>query len=218
MFVGLCHRNRPDLLARAISTIPELLPIRIQNNAGIPLDLPAREDISVSEVRDLTFSRSVNELHCRALTLGNPFWFIMHPDATATPEDFARLIEMATEATEAGRKWFTIFTHHDVLACYNTTAFEAVGRYNTAFANYFVDNDFYRRGRLAGYEMLQLENHGVQHGVEGVGSQTINSDPTLKIENDIMFPAYRALYAAMWGSPDPADPVGHETFATPWNR
>lgn len=142
-----------------------------------------------------------------------PFWLFMHSDGVAQREDFERIMALAVESTAAGRKWAAIFTHHDVLACYNTAAIADIGGWDTTFPDYFSDNHNYRLLRLKGYEMLQLENHTVEHGVNGQGSQTINSDPVLHRTNEILFPAYAQLYREIWGGSP-----GEETFQTPWNK
>jgi hypothetical protein len=148
-----------------------------------------------------------------ALSNKQKHWLFMHSDGVAQRRDFERIIALAEEATQQGRKWAVIFTNHDVLACYNTAAITAIGGWDTTFPNYFSDNHNYRKLRLAGYEMLQLENHTVEHGVDGTGSQTINSDPVLRRQNEILFPSYAQLYREMWGGSP-----GEEKFNTPWNK
>jgi hypothetical protein len=144
---------------------------------------------------------------------GHSFWLFMHSDGVAQRRDFERLIARAQEATEQGEKWAVIFTNYDVLACYSTAALTDIGGWDTTFPDYFSDNHNYRKLRLKGYEMLQLENHTVEHGVDGVGSQSINSDPQLRRTNEILFPAYAKLYSEMWGGGP-----GEEKFSTPWNK
>jgi hypothetical protein len=211
-FVGIPVVNRFDLLERALNCIPEDINGVVANNSGKPLVVPGRFESILSPV-PLSYSQSMNAFQHKAKYEIRDYWFFMHSDGVAKEADFRRLIEMA-ESASLTDKWACIFTHYDVLALFNTKAVADIGPWDHhSFPNYFTDNDWYRRARLKGYEMFNLPEHTVEHGENGNGSRTINSDPVLLKTNEVMFPAYRALYAAKWGG----EP-GHETYATPWNR
>jgi hypothetical protein len=198
-FVGIPFKNRPDLLERAKACVPtDLLRVLETDNSG-------ENQFPFSYSQSMAF---LQDLACRY-----PYWFFMHSDGVAQREDFERLIALADGMIAQGRKWAVIFTLHDVLACINTSALASIGGWDTTFPDYFSDNHNYRRLRLAGYEMIQLENHTVEHGVDGKGSQTINSDPVLRRTNEILFPAYAQLYREIWGGSP-----GEEKFNTPWNK
>lgn len=156
----------------------------------------------------------MNLFNQKAHELDLPFWINAHSDALCGPDDLTRLIELAESS---GDHWHSIFTNHDVLCAIRTDSVRKLGGWDINFPNYFSDNDMNRRARLAGYQMIQLENHTVQHGIEGSGSQTINSDPALRRINQIMFPAWREIYRAKWGAPPEVDPIGNERFDKPWN-
>jgi len=203
-FVGIPFKNRPDLLERAKACVPlDLVDLEIVDNSGG----------GDGDFASYSYSQSMAYFQwvCVEENGHTPFWLFMHSDGVAQRQDFERLIEMAEALNKEGRKWAVIFTNHDVLACYNTAALQAIGGWDTTFPNYFSDNHNYRKLRLAGYEMIQLENHTVEHGVDGTGSQTINSDPHLRRQNEILFPAYAQLYWEMWGG----NP-GEEKRVIPW--
>jgi hypothetical protein len=205
---------RPDLLNRALSTIPRDLPVelRISSPIGYPIpELVRQENILISEGRTEPFSQTMVYFQQRAVARNAGCWLFMHSDGFAQPEDFERIIAMAEDLTAKGEKWGIIFTHYDVLACFNTAAIEDIGGWDQVFAMYFFDNHNYRRLQLAGYKFYQLENHSVIHGDGVNGSHTINSDVHRRRRNEITFPAYVQLYREMWGGTP-----GEETKKVPW--
>lgn len=210
--VGIPFVNRVDLLERAIACVPDDIGVMIQNNSGLP-DPELKRPVFRPHVMAMSYSQSMNLFQQEADRQGYPFWLFMHSDGMAQRQDFERLVSLAEKCLSEGRKWAVIYTCYDVLACYSTEALNSIGGWDTTFPNYFSDNHNYRKLRLAGFEMLQLENHTVEHGVDGKGSQTINSDTILRRTNEILFPAYAQLYREMWGGAP-----GGETFITPWNK
>jgi GT2 family glycosyltransferase len=130
----------------------------------------------------------------------------MHNDAEAHPGVGAELLNQARLFNAQRRKWGVLFTNYDTLSALNTDMMEDVGDWDTVFTQYFCDNDYYRRVRLAGWETICTDLK-----VEHVGSQTIHSDPALMNRNRATFLLYRDYYARKWGG----EP-GSETFNVPW--
>ncbi|HUD75907.1 MAG TPA: hypothetical protein VMQ76_12620 [Terracidiphilus sp.] len=164
----------------------------------------------------MTYTQSMNCAQQYAEAEGFDYWLHCHSDAVFSPEDVVAVQDIARGGVlgEQGLvKWHMIATCYDVLCAYNTAAIKELGGWNQMFLNYFSDNDLHRRAKLAGYEIVQAPFHNVVHGVDGDGSQTINSDPHLRRQNEILFPAYAHLYETIWGGGP-----GEEKFNTPWNQ
>lgn len=202
--------NRLDLLKKAIDSIPlsDDWQVEVINNTGSPLPY----GICAGECNPsmpLTAAQTLNWMqHLARNHFDAPFYFFMHNDTEAGEGTIAKLFEMARSKEINGDKWGVIFTLYDTLAAFNTDAFEAVGPWDTTFTQYFVDNDMYRRLRLAGYELA--ESHlPVTH----VGSQTIKSDEQLEFINSVTFHMYQGYYAKKWGGTP-----GNETYKTPFGR
>lgn len=201
-FTAYCpYVNRPDLLERVIQACKaDGIHLNVIDNSGEPC-IP------------MTFSQSMNWEMRHAGLQGIKFCLHMHSDAVIPEGDITKLLEFARETDERTKKWAVIYTHYDILACYNPQAYLAVGGYDTNLPNYFSDNDWYRRCKLAGWELVQMVGHNVEHGVNGEGSQTINSDLRLKFLNGQTFPLYAEYYKKKWGGSP-----GHEVFRFPFNR
>lgn len=202
-FVGIPYVNRMDLLERAIACVPATEPIVVLNNSGSAITPPRAEVIT--PLVPLTFTQTMNAYQAIAIERAVPFWLFMHNDATASPEDFARLIALA----ESSEKWGVIFTNYDALAAFNVAACANCGPWDQNFTQYFADNDYYRRMKLKGYEEINMDDTTVQH----MPSQTLHADWVRKKANEFFFPAANAYYRSKWG-----DDTHHEKFMTPWNR
>lgn len=197
--------NRPDLLIRAVDSVPldERWQVEVINNSGTTLP----DDICAGECNPpvpLTASQSLNWMQDLAHHFEAPFYFFMHNDAEAPEGAFDTLYKMAVE--RLNDKWAVIFTFYDALAVFNTAAFDAVGPWDQNLPQYYTDNDMYRRLRIAGWPTLESHIQTIHHG-----SQTINSDPIRKLYNNISFPIYLRYYKEKWGG----EP-GSEKFSTPF--
>lgn len=201
--------NRPDLLKKAVDSVPldDRWQVEVINNSCQPLP----DDICAGVCNPcvpLTASQSFNWMQKLAKDWPTPFYIFMHNDGEAGEGTIAGLYQMALDKEARGDKWAVIYTLYDVVAVFNTAAFDAVGPWDQNLPQYFTDNDMYhQRLRLAGYERCESNLPVIHHG-----SQTINSDPVKKFYNDISFPIYRNYYIAKWGG----EP-GHEKFSKPWN-
>jgi hypothetical protein len=100
-----------------------------------------------------------------------------------------------------------MFTLYHVLAAYNPRLLTRVGRWDVRLPTYFSDNDYYRRARLAGFEIIET---GLEVG--HVGSATIRSDGRLDFLKSVTFPMAAQYYQTRWGGPP-----GAETFAEPFD-
>lgn len=201
--------NRPDLLDRAVNSIPYFMQsnvIVLDNSPKriVPADKWDHLEVEIPTV-PLTFSQSLNFFTHRAIERNKDVMCFMHSDACAGKGTFEKLLALADPNR---RHWGVIFTHYDALAAFNIEAMRDVGDWDVNLPWYYSDNDMYRRMRLAGW---QTEDSGLP--VEHTPSQTIKSDPELAFLNSVMFPLYGQYYRQRWGG----DP-GHESFTTPFNR
>ncbi len=202
------HVNREDLLQKAVQSARDLQPelIIIDNSADGIIDKPQSAIMRPSV--PLSASQSINFALRYAKKNGYRICVIMHNDAQAHPDSCRKLVNTAQRMTAEGRKWGVLFTNYDSLAALNVELVDVVGLWDTNLPQYFTDNDYYRRVRLADYECIDTGLF-----VDHVGSQTVNSDPELRAINAVTFPLYQAYYAAKWGGAP-----GQETFERPFNR
>jgi predicted O-methyltransferase YrrM len=197
--------NRPDLLALAVESVRPLWghTIIIDNSDN---GLRAHE-WPVPIVRPplpLTFSQTMCLLEREASRRGCDAVLFMHNDAEAAPETPERLLALVAEAQAARRRWGAFFTNYDTLAALSLEAARAVGGWDMTLPQYFSDNDYYRRLRLAGYEIVETALAVTHHNG---ASSTVKSEPRRAFLNGVTFPLYEGYYAAKWGGPP-----GGETF------
>ena len=208
--LGIPFANREDLLERALATVKPLWPHTvIVDNSEPGLDPAAWPVRVVPSPVPLTFSQSMNLLQRLASEQSCDVLLYMHNDAEAGPGTADRLLAITDEALVSGRRWGVAFTHYDTLASFNMTMVREVGPWDTILPNYFADNDYYRRVRLAGYEMIET---GLPVAHVGGGSNTINSDPRRRFLNGVAYPLYERYYATKWGGTP-----GRETYVQPFN-
>ena len=208
--LGIPFANREDLLRRAIQSVQPLWQhTLIVDNSETRLVPSAWQAEIVAPPVPLTFSQSMNLLQQRAGEAGCDALFYMHNDAepaSGTPE---RLLAAVEEALASRPRWGVAFTHYDTLAAVNMAMVREVGPWDTTLPQYFADNDYYRRLRLCGWEVLET-GLPVSH-LEG-GSRTINSDAHRLFLNSVTFPLYERYYVAKWGGAP-----GRETYGKPFN-
>lgn len=156
----------------------------------------------------LTFAQSQNLILKESLRKNCDFYLWFHHDAQAIGDTCEQMVKFVSSLEQSDKKWGVCFSAYDAFAAFNTTAFRAIGGWDTFIAWYCSDVDCYRRLRLAGYECIDT---GLP--VNHVPSQTLNSDPDLCFRNSITFPLYLQYYAQKWGGSP-----GNEIYTDPFNR
>jgi GT2 family glycosyltransferase len=198
--VGLAYVNRPDLLRTAVRSIQPFWTRTVVIDNSEHYDLRKDDFIrSAVEVYEppvpLTFTQTMNLMQRKAMEQGCDVVLFMHNDGEAESEVPERLLAFLEELEESGRNWGVVFTHYDVLVAFRMKAIKVVGPWDTKLPQYFADNDYYRRVRLAGFETvdtgLQVHHHNA--------SSTLQSDPIRKHINGITFPLYEKYYKTKWG-------------------
>jgi len=212
--IGIPYVNRPDLLKVAVNSIkaywPHLVIVDCSDGRDLRTSNNLPADVSVYEPPVfLTLSQSLNLLRQLAIEQQCDVMMYMHTDAEAhegTPEQLLSIVE--TLLTNKEKKWGAAFTNYDTLAVYNMEAVKAIGMWDTILTAYFIDNDYYRRMSLAGYELIDTGLAVSHHN----GSSTIRSDLRRGFLNSITFPMYQYYYEQKWGGTP-----GKELFSTPFN-
>jgi len=207
---GIPFVNRPDLLELALQSVRPFWPhTLIIDNSDTGLD-PSMWPVPIMRPPvPLTFSQSMNLLQHLASERSCDCLLFMHNDAEAGAGTPKRLLAIIEEAIASGQRWGVAFTHYDTLAAFSMAMVHAVGPWDTTLPHYFADNDYYRRVRLAGYEII---NTGLEVTHHNDASSTIKSDPRLTFLNSVMFPLYGHYYTTKWGGPP-----GNETYDWPFN-
>lgn len=197
--IGIPFVNRSDLFRKAVASVPDDMRwcLRMLDNSTY-----------LNPSVPLSASQSINYFIHVAYSLESDVLFFMHNDAEAEPGTFEGLVEKCEQLNKDGVKWGAVFTNYDCLVAFNMKAVKEVGDWDTNFPQYFSDNDYYRRLRIAGYPTFE-SGLPVKHKC----SQTIHSDPDREFMNAQTFPMYAQYYAKKWGG----DP-GNETFLVPFDR
>lgn len=214
--------NRPDLLQAALRSL--LAAVR----SGLLSHIYAIDNSTHSLTRDLiaeagelrraAFDGRLIELPCPvALTFaqtqnymqhlvereGADAVLFAHSDMAATPEAVERVLA-------AARRDCVVFSHYDVLAAFGADVIRRVGSWDTAIPWYYADNDWYRRVRLAGLEVVEAGGEGVTH--QNDASSTMKSDWRLALATNQQTQIARAVYIEKWGGPPE-----RERFSVPYD-
>lgn len=212
--VGIPFVNRTDLLLQALNSIqhfwPNTVVIDNSENHALSTEQQVNSKVRVFEPPiPLTFTQSMKLLERLGRNQGCEVVMYMHVDAEAHPGTPEAFLQHVQNLQQEGRRWGVAFTYYDTLAAYNLNAMQAVGSWDTVFANYYTDVDFYRRLRLAGYEQVETHLPVTHHG----GSSTYKSDPALAFQVSVTLQLYDQYYRQKWGGPP-----GEEQYNTPFNR
>jgi predicted O-methyltransferase YrrM len=198
-----------DLLRRAVDSVEPLWPSAvIVDNSDAGLDADAWPIPVVRPPVPLSFSQTMNVLQQLGRERSCDAVMLLHSDAAPAADTPARLLAAIDQASVAGRPWGIAFTNYDAFAAYSAAMIANVGAWDVTLPQYFADIDYYRRVRLAGWEILET-GLPVLHEA----SSTIRLDEERGRHNAATFPLYERYYAAKWGGGP-----GGETFDRPFDR
>lgn len=155
----------------------------------------------------LTFSQTQN--YCRKIAMYEKldFFITMHNDAQMSEGDAGKLIEFIEKLSEENPKWGVVFTFYDTVIAFNTKMVTRMEPWDIVMPQYFSDNDYYRRVRLAGWHTVESEIK-----VKHESSATL-SDPVRQYYHLQSIEMYRGYYIRKWGGPP-----GSEQFIYPFNQ
>ena len=192
--------NRPDLLERAVSSIPELwngLVVIDQSEKGLaPAETGWAKEIAGvfrAPPKSMSFTQMMNWATAEARQRRVRHLVFMHNDAECTNEAAGRALEYARAHPQAG----VVFIHYDAFAVFNLAALVQVGPWDETFRWYFADNDYYYRMKLLGWELANFGGDLVLHH----GSQTLHSDPACAAEVAAHWKWHEDHYRHKWGGP-----------------
>jgi len=210
---GLLHYNGREMTRRCIESIDAPVDhFVLVLNGDWGFEDEVRAIISSRPVKRISIIKLENPGWAVAVNLiltayPAPWWLICSNDMKfgAGDLDFP-LMPIADPAiflSNHGMGWFIV----------NAPALKKVGLFDINLCPcYFEDCDWLRRANLMGVPVQVLNVHS-EHGVEGVGSGTVNATPELQRENARTFEANKQYYIRKWGGE-----LGKETFEDPFNR
>ncbi|HZL36122.1 MAG TPA: hypothetical protein VFC78_12470 [Tepidisphaeraceae bacterium] len=211
---GIVVVNEPDLLQRAVDSVEPLWEnaFILDNSPGGWIGRDRRWPVPVVRPSvPLSVAQSLNFLQRLAREAGADVFFFQHNDAEAQPGSAMRFLQTVQEHFDAASRWATVFTHYDILSAYHVAAVNDIGDWDTAFPqpNYHIDNDWFHRARLKGYELTETGIAVTHHN--GASSTLRGSDLRRRV-NDVTFPMNEEYYRRKWGGPP-----GGEVYASAWN-
>jgi hypothetical protein len=197
-----------DLLRRAVDSVESLWPHTVVvDNTDSGLDHKAWPVELVRPCVPLTFSQSMNLLQSLARERSCEALLFLHSDAAVPPGTAEAMLDVLRRAVLEQRRWGIAFTYYDAFAAFSVAMADDIGRWDTTLPHYFADEDYYRRVRLAGWEVIET-GLPVIHDP----SSTIRSDEGRWRHNQVTYPLYERYYVAKWGGLP-----GHEAFARPFD-
>jgi GT2 family glycosyltransferase len=199
--------NRIDLLRKAIESASDVRDhLVIIDNSKDGLEGEHGWPAIIRPLVPLSFSQSMNAMLKLAKDKGASICVWMHSDAEAEQGVVMELIALAHQYMAEGRKWGVLWTAYDALSAMNVEAFEDIGGWDANIAWYTSDNDAYYRLKLAGWECIDT---GLK--VKHTPSSTLNSDPEIRKQVDVMVPIREYYYQAKWGNSP-----GKEIYTVPF--
>lgn len=203
--------NRPDLLDRAVASVPELwdgLVVIDQSLDGLARENHPWLDRIAGVFRcppgSMSFTQMMNWAQAEAFERGVEHLVFMHNDAEGSDGVAGRVLDFARGKPRAA----VVFTHYDALAVFQVAALSEIGPWDETFRWYFADNDYYRRTLLCGQSYWDFGGQQVLHH----GSQTLHSDPAVAADVGAQWQWHLDHYRHKWGGPP-----GQERFTMPYN-
>lgn len=156
-----------------------------------------------------SFMETQNIMRQYAIDNKFDYYSFMHNDGEIHDDSDIRLINHVENMTE---KWGVVFTHYDVFCAFNTEAVKEIGEWGDELwplqrSGYYLDCDYYRRLKLAGYQSSSLVDCQVSH----VASNTIRDPDQAKLWHE-QSNAVASHYVEKWGGLN-----DNEIYTIPFN-
>ena len=185
--IGVIFDNRSDM------SLPS--PMEVLDSAGLK-GFQYEEFCFIRPDVPLTTAQVMNFMVSISSSLGKDFFTWIHSDGEVTCAP-TFLVDEARSRVENNEKWGALFTQYDVFCAFNVQACLAAGEWDwLRFPFYFLDNDYYRRLREAGYPTIDIGGAEVLHHNDA--SNTIKNDWVRKQVNSITFPGCQRLFNLKW--------------------
>jgi len=213
-FIFIPVVNNFDLLEKALRSVDSNLynEYLIYNNSGgeIPYEYYMNTPFKIWDpIIPDTFMETQNNMREYAINNNFDYYSFMHNDGEILDDSDIRMIEYVESLEDS---WGIVFTHYDVFCSFNTKAVKEIGPWGDESwpmqkSGYFLDCDYYRRLKLAGFLEKNLENSNVSHFASN----------TIKDENQraIWVEQYNSIlnhYIKKWGGD-----TGKEIYDIPFN-
>jgi hypothetical protein len=223
-FIFIPVVNGFDLLQKACESITNIYEESIiLNNSGreIPIDIYKNTNFKVITPlgSPLSFINTMNWAIQKAIDENYDYFAFMHNDAEIINNAGIELLTK-TEYLIQNEKHniAVIFTNYDVYCTYITKSIKNVGFFGddnwpnkNKGASYFSDNDYFRRVKLLGYDMLNSNEIG--DNVIHHGSMSIRNDENFSKQSNINSELARNYYFKKWGGYP-----GEEKFNIPFDN
>ena len=188
--LGIPHVNRLDLLQQAVGSVPafhdRMIIIDNSDTGELKATSLAADHRVIEPCVPLTFTQTQNLLQKLARTDGCDVLFFMHSDGEAAPGSDGELLETTRWLWRFDREFGVAFTNYDVLCAYNMAACDAIGPWDTVFAQYHADVDYYGRMKDAGFQEISTGIQVRHHGP----SATLDADPQRRKVSELFGPVY----------------------------
>jgi hypothetical protein len=131
----------------------------------------------------LTTAQSMNWIREIAIKENLDVVSWQHNDAQPIEDTIEKSYQLANEYLTNNRKFGVIFTNYDTFCIFNVQALKEVGKWDWVnFPFYFLDNDYYYRIELLGYEIVKTNLPCIHHNE---CSNTIRVDENRKIQHTL---------------------------------
>ena len=215
-FIFIPVVNNFDLLEKAVRSVkPNLFDeYIIFNNSGehIPDNVYSNTSFRVfTPDSSHTFTETQNAMRQYAINNKYDYYCFMHNDGEILDDTDIKLIN---HIESLDKQWGVVFTYYDVFCAFNTNAVKFIGPWSDPSwppqkSGYYLDNDYYRRLSLAGYEKIDIEGDGVSH----VSSATIKNEIESQIWKSQVDNVHKH-YIRKWGGSN----NGEERFDHAFNK
>lgn len=223
-FIFIPVVNGLDLLKKACESVSGVFEESIiLNNSGkeIPLDIYKDTNFKVITPigAPLSFINTMNWAINKAILEEYDYFSFMHNDAELI-KDAGMMLNTKTEnliKNHLDHNVAIMFTDYDAFCIYITKNIKKVGLFGDENwpnkdigASYFADNDYFRRVRLLGFELI--ENPDITPNVIHHASMSIRNDELFHKQSNINYILAEEYYYKKWGGKPP-----NEIFNTPFN-
>ena len=141
----------------------------IFNNSQQKIPIDTKYFKVIDKFGRLSFRQTQNAMREYAIENNYDYYCFMHNDGEVLDDTVERLLQFADNLIKKNKKWSIIYTNYDVLCAYSTECVNNIGKWGDSLwpkqqqSGYYLDNDYYRRMKLSGYECHQLTNSNVLH-------------------------------------------------------
>lgn len=147
----------------------------------------------------LHFSQIMNMIRKLAIDSQLDFYLWAHADCVCDRHVFDGLAERMSRRLESGERLGVLFTFYDILSAVSVECAQRVGEWDWRFfPQYYADNDYYRRVRLAGYS-TPTDDELAKCVVHDNGGGQSKRDRRKDFADSGWWPVATRFYALKWG-------------------